>query len=475
MKKCIVIGGGIGGVLSARIMELAEREVLLLEAGSSLGGCAGTFEREGLKYNIGATTIPALISDFPLKRLLDLINNSPLELGEVYLTEPSIIVYTGKRKIRRFLSLEESVEEWKKAFPELKNHGLFLKLSYNLTHYLLKKRIYFNCKNLSGKLKTILKNFSTILTLRSLYFKPAKTFLREIYGSELSKDFLDFLSAQLKITLQTELDETSALGLLLGIGYPFTGVGKAKKGMKTFIEAIALPTNYILREKVIKIKKIKNGYYVKTDDEEFFSDEIVLAFPFLEQLNIFEDNAIRNYLEKFYPLLTPHSAFVIYGEYIGNNISPDSSHLIILPKSYENPYISKYVFLSLLECEKKKTFTISTHTPVKIWKENPTKTNILRKNLEELLIRAVSEVIGEPKKHFINIFSATPHTFKRYVYKYHLGGIPFSRHNGPFNIPGNISPFKGLYIAGESSFSYQGWLGISIGVLNLYENVKWIR
>ena len=474
MKRCLVIGGGIGGVLSARVLERCGREVALLEASNRLGGCAGTFERNGLLYNIGATTVPALLPGYPLKTLLDLINNSALEVADVKLIDPAIIITNGKYWVRRFMELEASIEEWNIAFPGLKGHKKLLELSYKITQNLLQHTVYFNWNGLPEKAKTLLRNLPQILKVGPLFFKPALTLLKEIYGDNIPEEFYFFLDAQVRITLQASLNEVSALALLLAIGYPFTGIGKVTDGMGRLIEALALPLEYLLETKVEKIKRVRDGFKVFAEVEgEFFSEELLLAFPFLENLQVFEDDEIRAYFSKFKELLSPYSALVVYGEYTGRNLHLSPSYLVILPKNKKSPYSSGYLFLSFLPLKKGKvTFTLSTHTPLIMWNGNLENVSLIKEALLKTLLENLCEVLSEDISHFADSFIATPFTFQRYLHKIHTGGIPYTLKNNPFHIPGNVTPFKGLYLSGEHCFSYQGWLGISVGVLNLYYQLK---
>lgn len=69
-----VVGAGIGGIFGALIFRHLGYEVSLLEARDKIGGCAATFQRNGVMYNAGATTIPGLKPNYPLERLLTLLN-----------------------------------------------------------------------------------------------------------------------------------------------------------------------------------------------------------------------------------------------------------------------------------------------------------------------------------------------------------------------------------------------------------------
>lgn len=53
----IVIGAGCGGVTAAALLAHQGRSTLLLEQSDRIGGCCSTFEREGFKFDLGATIL----------------------------------------------------------------------------------------------------------------------------------------------------------------------------------------------------------------------------------------------------------------------------------------------------------------------------------------------------------------------------------------------------------------------------------
>jgi phytoene desaturase len=56
----IVIGAGLGGVTSGAILARGGRKTLVLEQGDLLGGCCSTFEREGYKFDVGASIVEVI-------------------------------------------------------------------------------------------------------------------------------------------------------------------------------------------------------------------------------------------------------------------------------------------------------------------------------------------------------------------------------------------------------------------------------
>ena len=53
MSSIIVIGGGIAGLASAALLAKDGHEVTLLEGRPDVGGRAGTWERDGFRFDLG--------------------------------------------------------------------------------------------------------------------------------------------------------------------------------------------------------------------------------------------------------------------------------------------------------------------------------------------------------------------------------------------------------------------------------------
>ena len=53
----IVIGAGCGGVTAAALLAHQGCSTLLLEQSDRIGGCCSTFERDGGKFDLGATIL----------------------------------------------------------------------------------------------------------------------------------------------------------------------------------------------------------------------------------------------------------------------------------------------------------------------------------------------------------------------------------------------------------------------------------
>jgi Flavin containing amine oxidoreductase len=85
VARVVVLSGGFGGLAAAARLVRLRHDVTVLERGDSLGAPIGTYERDGFRFDIGATqiTLPATLRDLfrksgrPLEQELDLVAIEP--------------------------------------------------------------------------------------------------------------------------------------------------------------------------------------------------------------------------------------------------------------------------------------------------------------------------------------------------------------------------------------------------------------
>ena len=69
MSDAVVIGAGLGGLLSGVILSRAGYRVTVLEKGARPGGCLQTFTRDGLRFDTGFHSVAGLEEGGPLERI----------------------------------------------------------------------------------------------------------------------------------------------------------------------------------------------------------------------------------------------------------------------------------------------------------------------------------------------------------------------------------------------------------------------
>lgn len=465
--KIAVIGGGIAGAFTSELLSQKGYDVKLFEKSNRLGGCSGSFTREGFTFNVGATTIAGLNNGFPVKKIL-----SNFDIKEnIKIVEPSIAVHSPKGIIRRFSCLHKTIDEIDRIFPNRGNHKFWEKV-YEITYRVLTHDYYHNLSSIKGSIKTFLNMKNLILNYFRQFLIPAERGLKE-YFPDLDGDYYDFMDAHVKIVAQSSILDVSFLTLLLSLGYPFTGVGYPERGMGRLIEEIVRNPLCLTKAEVKSLEEYKGNFILKGDFGEESFQKVIIALPIFENMHILRDNKIKEYLQKYIHLNTDNSAVVLYG--VVKDFYPDEKfHLKILRKSL--PYISsKYLFFSFNTLNREEseytTFTVSTHTKTSYWINLQRELYDIKKDkLTEMILKVMRETFSLESNQIIQSFMATPETFFRYLGRRSLGGIPVTRKNPFWRIPSNFTPIENLYLVGDSFFCYQGWIGISMGIKNLIEN-----
>ena len=69
MSEAVIIGSGLGGLLSGVILSRAGYRVTILEKAAQPGGCLQTFTREGLRFDTGFHSVAGLEAGGPLERI----------------------------------------------------------------------------------------------------------------------------------------------------------------------------------------------------------------------------------------------------------------------------------------------------------------------------------------------------------------------------------------------------------------------
>ena len=304
-------------------------------------------------------------------------------------------------------------------------------------------------------------------------FKSAKSFIKEVLG-DISKEYEDFIDAQLQITLQSSSKDIPLLSFAIALSYPFHKIFYANGGMGKLFDDMLKDIDVRKSEEIKYIKKEKDFYRLFSSKDEYKASKVVLNTPVFECSNMFLDEDIKKYYSKFE--FYDQSAFMIYLK-IDSQIEFLNHYQIILEKCIPNT-VSKTFFVSFSHKEDEKlsknaySVTISCHTKALFWDslekdeyENKKETTM------NFILNELFKNIPDIKKEDIKVeFSATSKTFKRYINRFNCGSTPLNLRN-IFKIPSSITPFKNLFNVGDSVFAGQGWPGVALGVKVLNQNL----
>lgn len=462
-----VIGSGIGGSLISILNK--DKNLVLFEKDKNLGGTASTFKRFGNYFNSGATTFVGYEDNHIIKEIFDSADFIP-DLKKSSYAYRTII--NGK-SIDRITNFEEFIESLNSVFYH-KNNKYFWQTLKNIDERFWKlKDIYFAKYSLNSYLKSLKTIDILFKEYKFLLFKSAKSFIKEVLG-DISKEYQDFIDAQLQITLQSTSKDIPLLSFAIALSYPFHKIFYANGGMGKLFDDMLKDINVKKNEQIMQIKKENNFYRLISSKNEYLTSKLVLNIPVFESKNLFLDKDLQNYYKKFE--FYDQSAFVIYLK-IDSKKEFLNHYQIILKDNIPNA-VSKSFFVSFSHKDDEKlskngySVTISCHTKALFWnelsKEEYERNKEFTKNfiLDELL-----KNIPDIKKEDIKIeFCATSKTFKRYINRFNCGATPLNLKN-IFKIPSSLTPFKNLYNIGDSVFAGQGWPGVALGVKVLNSNL----
>ncbi|NVJ52962.1 MAG: FAD-dependent oxidoreductase [Campylobacteraceae bacterium] len=463
-----IIGSGMGGSMIASINK--DKDVIVFEKDTNLGGCASTFKRFGNYYNTGATTLVGYEKNHPLKEIFD---KAKVDL-DLKKSDIAIRVIQNNNTIDRVKDFESFLSQIEKVYPNKNNRVFWQKIKELDEKFWKLKNVYYSKYSLSSYKKTLKSVSEIFLTFKFDLLKTAKGFIKATLGN-ISKEYQNFIDSQLLITLQTTSKDISLLSLALGLAYPFHDVFYVNGGMGSIFDELLKEIETHNKEEVKSIIKENDVYTLKTRKGEYKAKNVVLNSTVFDSAKLFVDEDIKSYYERF--SFNDQSAFVIH---MTINKKEDLLHhyQIILDKQIPNS-ISNSFFVSLSSDDDKKmsengiSITISTHTKARFW-SNLNKDEYKRQKFitEDFIINSFLENFDNISKEDIQIsFSGTAKTFNRFINRDNCGGKAITLKN-LFQIPSCKTPFEGLYNVGDTIFAGQGWPGVALGVHVLKEELN---
>ena len=309
-----VIGSGIGGSLIASLN--AHKNIALFEKDKNLGGCASTFTKGSYIYNTGATSLVGYEEGHVLKKHFNTLGLKPnIEKNQI-----AIRVVQNNKTIDRIKDLETFLENINDSYPNKNNRIFWTKIKEIDEKFWKLKKIYYGKYSLKKYIKTAIFISELVQTFGFELFKSAQNFIKEILG-EISKEYKQFIDAQLLITIQTTSKDISLLSMALGLSYPFHDVFYTYGGMGSLIEDVTKDIEVKRNEEILKIIKEKDGFIVQSSLNEYKTKQLVLNSSIYQSAQLFEDKDIQNYYNSF--SFSDQSAFVVYLTIDTANIKKD--------------------------------------------------------------------------------------------------------------------------------------------------------
>lgn len=455
-----VVGSGIGSALISALNK--DKNIVVFEKDSNLGGCASTFKRYGSYFNTGATTFVGYEDGHIIKDIFDKAQIKP----DIIESKIAIRTIQNGKKLDRIQNFEEFLYNLNQVYYH-KNNRIFWKTIYEIDRKFWElKGVFYGKYTFKNYLETaffvkdLIKNFGFDL------LKSADSFIQETLPN-ISNEYRAFIDSQLLITLQTTSKNASLLSMSLGLSYPFHRVFYVQGGMSSIIENIFKDVQIQKNEEVLHIKRDKEKFFIETAKGDYLASKVILNSTIFDSSKLFEEKEIKNYFDKF--SFGNQSAFVVYLKL--KIKKPFLHHYQIILKQLIPNTISNSFFVSFSDENDEKlsqnglSVTISTHSNATFWE------GIGKEQYEEKKEQTQNFILKEFLNYFDDIskddidvvFSATSKTFYRFINRSNCGGRPINI-KSVFSLPSCNTPFEGLYNVGDTVFAGQGWPGIAIGV-----------
>ena len=455
-----VVGSGIGGSLIASLN--ANKNVVLFEKDSNIGGCASTFKKFGNSYNTGATTLVGYEDGHMLKKQFNSIGLKP----NISKSNIAIRVVQNNTTIDRIKDFEIFLDNINSVYPNKRNRVFWNKIKEIDEKFWKLENIYYGKYSVKNYIKTSAFIIKLISTFGFDILKNADSFIGDTLGN-IPVEYKNFINSQLLITIQSTSKDMTLLALALGLSYPFHDVFYVNGGMGSLLEDIVKNIEVHKNEAIQKIVKDGNNWLLMSNKNEYKTKQLVLNSSIYQSASLFEDVKIKKYYDSF--SFSDQSAFVVYMKIKSDEEFLQHYQFIydeLLPNTISNSF-----FVSFSKKDDKLlskdgySVTISTHTKSIFWRNLEKDEYEFQKNLtQEFIIEKFLNYLDIIKKsHIIKYFSATSNTFNRYIGRFNCGGKAIGFKNIT-ELPSSDTPYSGLFNVGDTVFAGQGWPGVSLGV-----------
>ena len=476
----IIIGSGIGGLVTASQLAAKGAKVLVLEKYIIPGGSGGSFKRKGYTFDVGAS----MIFGFGEKGYTNLLTRALKDVDEYCETIPDPVQLEYHLPNNFCISVDREYEQFIgkliERFPHEKE-GI--------------KKFYGTCKEVFTCLDSMpLLSIEDPIYLFKVFFKAPLSCLglarwlpvnagdvarKYIKDPELLK-FIDIECFCWSVMPAFKTPMINA-GMVFtdrhagGINYPKGGVGKIAEKLVSGIERLGSKVRY--RANVIEIilendkaigVKLSNG-------EEIYSDIVVSNSTRWDTfgLNGNEKGLIKsnnvpkseyNWSEKY----KPSPSFVSLHLGVSNKIIEDTfnCHHIIVDDWHELENEKGVIFISIptlldpsLAPAGKHIIHAFTPSSILEW-ENLSRDEYLTKKQKyySFLIGKISSIIPNLDENIDHKEIGTPRTHRKFLGRFEgsYGPIPNKKLLGLLPMPFNSTKIENLYCVGDSCFPGQG-------------------
>ena len=475
----IVIGSGLGGLVTASQLASKGAKVLVLEKYIIPGGSGGSFKRKGYTFDVGAS----MIFGFGEKGYTNLLTRALRDVNEKCDTIPDPVQLEYHLPNNFNISVDKSSNQFLnkliQRFPKEKN-GI--------------KKFYGSCKKVFNCLDSMpLLSIEDPIYLLKVFFKAPLSCLGlarwlPINAGDVAKKYISdpellrFIDIECFCWSVMPAIKTPMInaGMVFtdrhvgGINYPKGGVGVIAEKLVNGLERLGSKIRYKANVKEIIIKNNKAIGVKLIDGEEIFAKTVVSnstrwdTFGIKNQNSLVNKDLVPRNEYKWSDSYKPSPSFVSLHLGVDQKVikADFNCHHIIVEEWEKLEDEKGVIFISIptlldptLAPEGKHIVHAFTPSSISNW-ENLSREEYLQKKNEyyEFIIEKISNIIPKLKENVVHKEIGTPKTHKKFLGRFEgsYGPIPRRKLLGLLPMPFNTTNINNLYCVGDSCFPGQG-------------------
>ncbi len=475
----VVVGAGFGGLAAAlRLAELGAK-VVLCETLRYPGGCASTFEREGYRFEAGATLFSGLGEGQLFWRV-----NETYDLGLRFdLLDPLVDLRTGAWSLA--IPADRGVLVDRLAgLPQANRSALrnFFRTQHRVADALWK---LFDDPSLLPPLSgsAVARHLR-----RSLAYTPVLRWMGRPVADVVAHHRLTeweplrvYLDAVSQITVQASSAEAEAPFALAAMDYFFRGTGHVHGGIGRLASGLAHAVEraggeVLLSNRVKGLRRERDAWIVDTRNGEIRAPTVVANVLPQTLASMTEPRLNGTLADVQSSVEDGWGAAMLYLAVDASAVREPGAHHLQLVDDQSAAFIEgNHVFCSVSAADElerapqgQRTVTVSTHVPMSTLRgldaeDRGAYVESIQNRMRNTLARRAPELLSHARFQM----TASPRTFARFTGRHlgYVGGVPRRvglRHYRPRALwPREAAP--GLFLVGDSVLLGQSTLAVAIG------------
>jgi len=482
-KNVVVVGGGIAGLTASALLAHEGFSVILFEAHTQLGGCAGTFRRGSYVFDVGATQVAGLETGGIHQRLFKYLN-SPIP--QAHLLDPACIVDLGDNSepIHLWYNQQKWQSERERHFPGSESFWSLCAWLHKSNWGFVERDPVLPVGNL-WDIWQLTKALRPETICTSVFSRMSIADLLKLCRCDQDKRLKKFLDIQLKLYSQESADQTAALygATVLQMAQEPRGLWHLNDSMQALSDLLEKSFlrdggKLMLGRTVNSLVKDseENDWEIQVSDKQnnvaqFHSSNVIFSLPPQLLLDLIPTSGgmTMNYRQSLESLPVPTGALVFYGAIHRSNLPENCpNHIQLLDENLDSLFISISSDGDGRAPSGQATVIASAFTNTKYWLDLSTlEYQCKKEKVAAQILSVLNQWLDLSSGDWLHQEVATPKSFKRWTGRPNgsVGGIPQTpSHFGPFGLPSR-TPLAGLWLCGDSIYPGEGTAGVSQSAL----------